>query len=197
MYNKHGIVLRVETVINRPREFRTFRLARRKNKGGGWVPLPKRITSLPRYAQISLRANSGYIEALTDVDDPAPLFKQLDRVCEPQTLAGKRVRPLNPLQKKDRELFEAVLNGEYFINGFKASMIAEKLGIQYPQEAMERKRVFAKVNRKIRLLRGHGLIAKIPHSRRYKITSVGVKIMNAIILLKSDVLPELIYHVNY
>jgi len=196
MYNKHGIVLRIETVINRPREFRTFRLARRNSKGGGWVPLPKRISSMSRYAQIGLRANAGYLEALTEVDDPTPVYRSLDRLCEPQTRTGQRVRGLNPLRKKDRELFEAVVRGEHFINGFKASMIAGRLGLVYPKEPGERKRLVARVNRKMRLLRGHGLIARIPHSQRYRITSVGMGMMNAVIDLREHTLPEMLNSAN-
>lgn len=196
MYNKHGIVLRIETVINRPQEFRTFRLSRRGSKGGGWVPLPKRISSMSRYAQISLRANAAYLEALTEVDDPTIAYRRLDRLCDPQTHAGQRVRGLNPLRMKDRELFEAVLHGENFINGFKASMIAGRLGIHYSRCPVERKRQMARVNRKMRLLRGHGLIAKIPHSRRYRVTSIGAGLMNAVIDIRTHTLPKKVAHVN-
>jgi hypothetical protein len=196
MYNKHGIVLRIETVINRPQEFRTFRLSRRNSKGGGWVPLPKRISSMSRYAQIGLRANSAYLEALTEVDDPTQVYQKLDQLCEPQKLAGQRVRGLNPLRKKDLHLFEAVTRGEYFVNGFKASMIAVRLGIEYPKELRERKQQVAKVNRKMRLLRGHGLIARIPHSRRYRITTVGMGMMNAVLDLRNHTLPRELNNVN-
>jgi len=196
MYNKHGIVLRIETVINRPQEFRTFRLSRRGSKGGGWVPLPKRISSMSRYAQIGSRANAAYLEALTEVDDPTTVYRKLDRLCEPQTQAGQRVRGLNPLRKKDRELFEAVVRGEHFINGFKASMIAGRLGMKYPEDPLERKRQVARVNRKMRLLRGHGLIARIPHSQRYRVTSTGIGLMNAVIDLRSHTLPREVANVN-
>jgi hypothetical protein len=190
MYNKHGIVLRIETVINRPQEFRTFRLSGRNKKGGGWVPLPKRISSMSRYAQICLRANTAYLDALTEVDDPTPVYQKLDRLCEPKSVVGQRVRGLNPLSKKDRELFEAVVRGEYFIKGFKASMVGARIGIVYSDDTKERKRQSAHVNRKIRLLRGHGLVARIPHSQRYRITSIGIGMMNAFIDLRSHTLPQ-------
>ena len=196
MYNKHGIVLRIETVINRPREFRTFRLSRRNKKGGGWAPLPKRISSMSHYTQIGLRANSAYLEALTEVDDPTVVYQKLDRLCEPQKLAGKQIRPLNPLRKKDRVLFEAVVRGEFLVNGFKASMIAAHLGMNYPKERNERKRHVAKVNRKMRLLRGHGLIARIPHSHRYRVTCIGMGMMNAVINLRAHKLPKELNCVN-
>jgi hypothetical protein len=196
MYNKHGIVLRIETVINRPREFRTFRLSRRNSKGGGWVPLPKRVSSMSRYAQVGLRANTAYLDALTEVDDPALVCQKIDRLCEPQKMAGQRVRGLNPLRKNDLQLFEAVVRGEHILNGFKASVIAAKLGIVYSKEQREFKKQVAKVNRKMRLLRGHGLIARIPHSHRYRITSFGMGMMNAVIDLGALTLPKELNHVN-
>ena len=160
------------------------------------MPLPKRISSMSRYAQIGLRANAAYLEALTEVDDPTTVYRKLDRLCEPQTQAGQRVRGLNPLRKKDRELFEAVVRGEHFINGFKASMIAGRLDMKYPEDPLERKRQVARVNRKMRLLRGHGLIARIPHSQRYRVTSTGMGLMNAVIDLRSHTLPKEVANVN-
>lgn len=191
MYNKHGIVLRVETVINRPQEFRTFRLGRGK-KGGSYVPLRKCITNLARYAHIGLRTNKAYLQALASVDDPTTAYRELYRVCEPATLGKRGVRPLNPLRKNDSCLFEAVVRGEHHLHGFKASEVALLLGIRYSRDPHERKRQCAKVNRKLRLLRGHGLIARCSRSKRYRVTDMGIRHMNAAITLRSDDLPLLL-----
>ena len=191
MYNKQGIVLRVETIINRPREFRIGRLGRGK-KAVDWVPMPKRISSMHRYAQIGLRANCAYLQALAPVDNPAEFYRQLDRVCEPQKLAKQSVRGLNPLKEKDLALFKAVMRGEHFIQGFRASELAIRLEIICPDDSVGRKRHSAKINRKLRLLRGHGLIARIPHSRRYKITDLGMRLMNAAIHLRTCGMPEML-----
>lgn len=103
MYNKNRIVLRVETVINRPQEFRIFRLGRGK-KGGYYQPMRKRVTNLARYASICLRSNSAYLNALASVDDPTDAYRELYRICEPVIKANKRIRPLNPLRENDRTL---------------------------------------------------------------------------------------------
>jgi len=190
MYNKHGIVLRVETVINRPREFRISRLGRGK-RAIDWFQMPKRIDSLKRYAEICLRANRAYLQALAQVDNPAEAYRQLDRLCEPQKLAKQRIRGLNPLREKDQALFKAVVRGEHFIQGFRASDLAMRLEIIVPDDPTERKRHSARINRKLRLLRGHGLIARIPRSRRYKITDIGMKFMNAAIDLRTTGIPDI------
>lgn len=184
MYNKHGIVLRVEMVINRPQEFRISRLGRGK-RAIDWRPMPKRVSSMKRYQHICLRANQAYLQALAQVDNPAEAYAQLERLCEPGKLAKQRIRGLNPVGKRDRELFEAIVHGEHFIQGFMAKDLFIRLKISPPKKAIDRKRFSSRLNRKLRLLRGHGLIVKIPHSRRYRITNTGLKLMNAAIDLKT------------
>jgi hypothetical protein len=191
MYNKHGIVLRVETVINRPREFRISRLGRGK-RALDWLPMPKRVTSLKKYAEISFRANQAYLQNLAQVDNPAQAWRQLAELCEPQKAATQRVRGLNPLRKEDRILFDAIVRGEHFIKGFKASDLAWRLKIIVPSDQAERKKHSGRINRKLRLLKGHGLIAKIPRSRRYKITDTGMHLMNASLDLMNYTWPQII-----
>src|SRR5258705_515941 len=54
MYDQHGCVLRVETVINEPYEFTVRRRGgRRGRRTLGWHPLPKGVAYLPRYAAVS------------------------------------------------------------------------------------------------------------------------------------------------
>jgi len=74
MYDKHGCVLGVETVINDPYEFKVRRRAgRRGRRTLGWHHLPKGVAFLPRYATVSAAANHRYLDALAIVDDPLPL----------------------------------------------------------------------------------------------------------------------------
>jgi hypothetical protein len=189
MYNKNRIVLRVETVINRPQEFRVFKLGRGK-KAGYYEPMRKRVTNMTRYAAVCLRANRAYLDALASVDDPCEAYRELNRICEPVMKANKRIRPLNPLREHERKLFEAVVRGEHHLHGFKAAEIAKLLGITYAEDMVERKRQSAKINRKIGLLRGHGLVTRHGRSRRYRVTSLGMRHMNAAIALYADGWPE-------
>ncbi|MGQ0570978.1 MAG: hypothetical protein ACT4P5_15865, partial [Armatimonadota bacterium] len=60
MYNKAGFVLRVETVLNQPEEFRVRRRVRRgRRRVTAWVPLRKSVAYLFRYREISSRAPRG------------------------------------------------------------------------------------------------------------------------------------------
>jgi hypothetical protein len=54
MYDKAGVVLRIETVINQPKEFFVHRTLHKQNgtKQIGWFPLTKAVANLYRYAQV-------------------------------------------------------------------------------------------------------------------------------------------------
>jgi hypothetical protein len=191
MYNKNGIVLRIETVINRPGEFRVFRIGRGK-KPGYYAQIRKGVTNMKHYASIGLRANSSYLDALAQVDDPTIVYRELGRIAEPVIRKGVRTRALNPLRAVDRMLFEAVIRGEYHLHGFKSSDIGKRIGIRYSDDSVERKRQCAKVNRKIRLLREHGLVVRYGRSIRYRVTDMGVRYMNAAIDLFHNTLPQML-----
>jgi hypothetical protein len=188
MYNKNGIVLRIETVINRPGEFRVFKLGHGK-KPGYFQAMRKGITNMHRFATIGLRANSAYLDALAPVEDPTSAYREIGLLCEPVKKGNRRTRPLNPLRENDRTLFSAVIRGGHHIHGFKANEVGSLLGIVYPTEPGERKRQCAKVNRKLRLLRGHGLITRHGRSRRYRVTEMGIRNMNAAIDMYEHAIP--------
>ncbi len=93
VYDKFGLVLRIETVINNPREFRVRRL--RTHNGQSqmvWCPMKKGIINLYRYGEVSLAANERYLEALSVVDNPAPAYHQFEELTEPVVLAGRSHR---------------------------------------------------------------------------------------------------------
>jgi hypothetical protein len=193
MYDKLGSVLRIETVINRPYEFRVLRMGKRQGENVlGWYPMAKRVTNMNRYAEVSLTANARYLEALSVIDDPSQAYHLLHRVCRPVTRNGQRRRALNPLAPKDLSLFVAALRGEHCIHGFSNRDLARHLNIKPSRDIRERKRDSARVTRLLQLLRAHGLIAKIPRTRRYRPTAQGAAIMSAAVYLQKKEMPEMI-----
>ncbi len=193
MYDKHGCVLRIETVINHPYEFRIRRMGKRNGDLVlGWYPMAKGVANLYRYREVCLAANSRYLEALSVVDDPAKAYRLLDRVCEPVTRNGRRRRGLNPLRKDDLRLFAAALDGKNFVHGFRNRDLARNLGIPRARDRIERKRRSARVNRLLNLLHAHGLIAKIQRSHRYRLTIYGAAIMSAAVNLRKETFPNLL-----
>jgi hypothetical protein len=189
MYDKGGCVLRIETVINDPSEFRV-----RRRKAGSkeleWQPLLKGVAWLWRYAEVSRTANSRYLEALAVVDDDSAARQLLDQVTRPAKLKGKRKRALQPLSPGDQELFLAVLRGEHRLQGFRNRDLTRRLYPQATKDSGERRRRCARVTRLIQLLRAHGLVAKIPRSRRYRVTTKGERLMSAALKVKAVELPR-------
>lgn len=189
MYDKGGVVLRIETTINDPTEFRV----RRRQAGSRqleWQPLRKGVAWLWRYAEVSRSSNSRYLEALAVVADDSAARRMLDRVTKPAKLNGKGKRALQPLSPAEQRLFVAVLRGEHRLQGFRNKDIARRLYAQETKDPGERRRRCGRVTRLIQLLRAHGLVAKIPRTRRYRVTSRGELLMSAAIKVKEIDLPK-------
>jgi hypothetical protein len=181
MYDKQGSVLRVETVINNTRDMKVYRTKEGHEDGEmSWQRLRKGVADIQRRTEISQAANDRYVEALATVDDSRSLAELAETVCEPVTWQGKRARGLNPLAKEDARLLEAVNRGEFAINGFRNRDLRKLLFTKAKDETQERKQSAA-VTRKIRLLRAHGLIHKIPKTHRYQISPLGADVINALL----------------
>jgi hypothetical protein len=192
MYDKDGMVLRIETVINNPREFFVHR-PRQKQDGTeevGWFPMSKGVANLYRYAQVGQKANERYLEALAVVDDLGVGQRELDRRCAPVWYQGRRRRALQPLGRDDQALFQATLRGEHAVRGFRNGELAQQLFGPTPKDPVERRRRCGRVGRRISLLRAHGLLAKFPRSRRYRVTDSGQRFMSTSIHLRAKLFPQ-------
>ena len=186
MYDKHGSVLRIETVINRPYEFRVRRRGRRKGQEvTGWFPMAKGVANLYRYAEVSFAANARYLDALAAVEDPSKAQQYLHKLGRRVLHNGKSYRGFNPVAKLDLQLFFSVLRGEHSIMGFRNRDIRLML---FPQskDLKTLRRLSSRVSRLLKLLHVHKLIAKIPRSRRWRVTSIGHAIMSMFIKLHHE-----------
>jgi hypothetical protein len=192
MYDKVGRVLRIETVINDPKEFFVHR-CRLKQDGTqevGWFPMSKGVANLYRYAQVSRQANARYLEALAVVDDLGVGQSELDRRCAKVLYQGRMRRALQPLGQDDQALFLGVLRGEYAVRGFRNQELGERLFGAKPDDLVERRRQCGRVSRRISLLRAHGLLCKLPRCRRYRPTVRGQRFMSTAIHLRTKLFPR-------
>jgi hypothetical protein len=191
MYDKFGQVLRIETVINNPREFKVRRRVQRQGRRRmAWCPMNKGVANFYHYHEVAHAANDRYLSALAVVDRPQASLKVLDRVNKPARLGQRRRRGLNLLRVEEQTLFRAVLRGEHQINGFRNRDIQAVLFPKQVRDDGERRRRTAHVSRLLQLLRAHGLIAKIPHSHRYRVTAKGEVLMSAAIYARHKLFPK-------
>jgi hypothetical protein len=193
MYDKFGLILRIETVINQPREFKVRRRCTRNGRSRMlWCPMNKGVANFYHYHAVAHAANRRYLDGLANVQPDNRLGELLDRVSKPAALHGRRRRPLHVLHPREQELFRVVLRGEHRLHGFRNRDLLRHLFPRLARSAAERRRRTVRVARLLQLLRAHGLIAKVPRSYRYQITSKGETVMNASLYLRHRALPTLL-----
>lgn len=185
MYDKGASVLRIESMLMDLWHFKVFRTKEGDDNGPlSYRPLRKGVADMHRRAEIGAKINDRYVASLATVQEKKTLAEVAKDVGQRVQWKGRSVRALNPLSAEDASLFEAVSKGEFLIAGFSNREIREILYPQNPQinekPAEEQKRLSAKVTRLLRLLRGHGIIAKVPKTHRYQVTEKGRGILSAL-----------------
>ncbi len=190
MYDKFGQILRIETVINQPREFKVRRCRLRQGRRRMlWCPMNKGVANFYRYHALARAANERYLNALTVVDRPCATTKEVDRVSQAAKFRQRRRRGLNLLHPDDQRLFRAVLRGDWHLHGFRNRDLTQEL-FGPPAVPAEQKRRTLRVCRHLQLLRAHGLIAKIPHTNRYRVTDKGQALMTSAVYLRFHAFPQ-------
>ena len=98
MYDKLGLLLRVETVINQPGEFKVLRECQHRDgtTSLGWFAMCKGVGNIHHYQSHALACNQRYLEALAAVDDPTPGYDDLKKLTERAASPGTELRGLQP-----------------------------------------------------------------------------------------------------
>jgi len=183
MYDKRGSVLRVESQLLDLEHFKVFRCKEGDESGPmSYRRLRKGVADLHRRAAVSQKINDRYVASLASVEEKQTLAEATKDLGQRKQWKGRTVRALNPLAVEDAALLEAVSRGTFLISGFCNRDIRE---ILFPQsvaaEQKERRRLAAKVSRLLRILRGHGLIAKVSKTHRYQLTEKGRASLSAVL----------------
>ena len=84
----------------------------------------------------------------------------------------------------------AVLRGEHALRGFRSRDLTPYLNHSPSKGPEERRRQSGQRSRLLQLLRAHGLIAKLPHTRRYRVTDRGFAFMSAAIHIRYKAFPD-------
>ncbi len=145
-----------------------------------WLPLRRTVTDMPRRAQVSRAANKRYLDALASTHVGTPMGQLIKPLCRPLTQDGKRYRALHPLGA-DAPLLEALSRGEWTIAGFRNRDLQHLLYLGQARDKKAARRRSSAIGRKLRLLRAHGLIRKLPHTHRYQLTESGRTILTALL----------------
>jgi len=189
MYDK-GSVLRIETTVNDPKDFKVYRTKENDPEGSlDWRVLRKGVADLQRRAEVSQAANERYGEALAAVQEATPLRVWAEPLCQrvpgPGKTAARRVRALNPLAAEDAALLEAVARPEFVVNGLRNRDLVGLLYAQPEANEAEKRRRSSRVTRQLRLLRAHGLLQRVPKTHRYQVSPQGRKAITALLAARA------------
>ena len=114
MYDKHGIVLRIETTANDVSFFKHHRRVEHRTGPASreLAPVKKSIYSLIDLRDILLGCNRRYIAHLSALDDFSAGIRALGRLTRPREVDGKTVRGINFFAPADKALLHALQNPE-------------------------------------------------------------------------------------
>jgi len=157
-YHKHGRALRTETTINDTYDF----------------AIGRRLTNLPALREIGFSANRRLLRVQRLSHDPADGADALAAITDPIiTDTGQRVPGLRFTDPRAHALLSAICVFRLLPRGFAhrdlRHHLAPQLGLR--PEAM----TSGQITYDLRRLRLHGLIDRIPHTHRYRVTDLGLR----------------------
>jgi len=180
-YDELGAVLRSEVTIITPKYFRIYRQTADPESQPAWRPMRGSTADMDQRAEVSQKVLDRYCSALAAVDDSTTL-EQLTASLERRIRwQGYSMRALHPFDPQDYALLQAVNRGEFTLIGIRNRDLQDLLYATPAKTKLERKRRSAAISRKLRLLRAHGLIHKLPNTHRYQVSQKGRFILNAIL----------------
>jgi len=176
MYDKFGLILRVETTANDVSFFKHHRRVEQKDGTTAFklAPVRKTIYSLPDLRELLAAANRRYIEFLSGLDDPSRGARDLPKVSEPRQENGRTYRGINFFSSTDLEVVQAVARGENTISGFRARQLRTRLPYHKP----------GWISRCLKRLRVHGLIKRVGRTYKYYLTDLGKRVIAAGLALR-------------
>jgi hypothetical protein len=157
-YHKQGRALRTETTINNPHDF----------------GVTKRLTSLPDLRQLGFTANRRLLGVQTISHDPIRGAKAFTELTAPiLTDSATRIAGLRFGDDRVHALLRALLVHRLLPHGFTnrelRTLTAPLLGKRFEDITA------GQMTYDLRRLRAHGLIERIPGSRRYHVTDTGLQ----------------------
>jgi hypothetical protein len=181
-YSEIGSVLRgAETTIITVGDFRAYRAKEGGDEGDvQWRTLRKGIADLHRRTEVSQKANERLLNALASVDDSRSVEELTAAIQKRTSWGGRKVRALRPWGD-DKPLLTAIHHGEFTINGFRNRDLHQLLYATEPDSPAERRRRSSAISRKLRMLRAHGIVRKIPRTHRYLVSDAGRAILLAVL----------------
>ncbi len=165
MYDKCGIVLRIETTTNDVSFFKHHRKV--EHREGPPIrelaPVKKSIYSLIDLREILLGCNRRYLTHLSALDDFSAGVRALERLTKPHKVEQKTVKGINFFEPSDATLLHALQNPRVNIAGIRRGDLLPDLEMFSPN----------RLSRHLRRLLDLGVIKRVTGTYRYYLTKAG------------------------
>jgi hypothetical protein len=184
LYDKFGLILRIETTVNDLTFFKHYREVEHRDgsRETKWASMQKTIYSLPALRELLEAANRRYLEFLSTIEDPRNGRDKLDKLSQPVRQDGRSYPGFNLFDGDDEALFRVIARGEFNISGMQNKTLRRFL----------RGKNSGQVSRLLKRLRLHGLIKKVGHAYKYYLTRFGKEVIATGLKLKElVVIPQL------
>jgi hypothetical protein len=186
LYDKFGLILRIEATVNDASFFKQYRQVNHRNGQNSkqWAPMRKSVYSLPVLREYLLAANHRYLAFIAAVDTPEVGVQRLHQVSETKTENQHRYKGFNLLAEDDACLLRLLLHGEFCVVGVTNKALRQFLTGKNPGQ----------ISRLLKRLRVHGLIKKVGKYHKYYLTCLGRHVATmALKLREMYIIPMLNY----
>lgn len=165
MYDKFGIILRIEVTVNNVAFFKHYREVHHRNgeAESKWAPMKKTVYSLAPLQEYLRASNHRYLAFVSEIDAPHVGVKLLNQFTQTAVENHHSYRGFNLLAESDAALLRLLLRGEFTISGLTCRDLRQLLPDKSPGQ----------ISRLLRRLRAHRLIKKIGRRYKYYITKIG------------------------
>jgi len=165
MYDKGGVVLRIETTANDVSFFKHHRRVEHRD-GPPTMQLAevrKTIYSLTDLREIMLGCNHRYLAHLAALDDFSGGVRALHRVTKPRRVEGKPLKGVNFFAPGDKALLHALQDPRVNLSGIRRGELLPTLAMFSPSG----------LSRQLRRLLHLGVIKRVSGTYRYYLTKAG------------------------
>ena len=165
LYDKFGLILRIETTVNDLTFFKHYREVEHRDgsRETKWAAMQKTIYSLPALRELLAAANRRYLAFLSALEDPRNGRHKLDKLSQPVRHEGRSYPGFNFFDQEDDALFRTIARGEFNVSGMQNKTLRRSLSGKTP----------AQISRLLKRLRLHGLIRKVGCTYKYYLTQFG------------------------
>jgi hypothetical protein len=165
MYDKFGLILRIETTTNDVRFFRQHRTVHHRNGKDEirWAPMRKSVYSLAPLQEVLAAANQRYLAFISAINTPIGGCESLNNLTQTRVENQHSYKGFNFFSEEDTVLFRLLLRGEFATCGMCSRDLTRLLPEKSPGQ----------ISRLIKRLRVHGLIKKVAHRYKYYLTDLG------------------------